>query len=1544
VTRRRRLVTVAVALLATFVVAATAGWLALPSLARRAVIWQVEAQTGRRLTMDAFDLDVRGGHLRIAGLRLADREPGPPLAEFERLDVRFRPAALLRGHLHVEEIALAAPRVRIVRLARGVLNISDLLDRPRKPSSGVSPLTLDRLALTGGTVLFEDRTLNPPRTWRADGLMIDAGALSTVSPEPRGSLRLAVTVAGAPLSVEASSVRLAPPMQGRARVTLQNVDATLANLYLPADTAVALDRAVIGAAFDAAIDAQGGVGLDGQARIDNLVVRRRGVDTSLVTVPALTFALASGRSPEGRLLARVEVNGRATVFDPRPGQSTRFEIDKFRLVADGLDATGRAPARLTASAALPGGGVLDVQGSARPTPVAAEMRARISRVDLAFWAPYFSLPVEFTGMAETDLTVETTAAGPRVRGRALVKNVTVADDDRRLAAADLVELSGIDAQWPKAKIERLRLSRPRARIGRDREGRLTISELVESMKRPTAAPPAAASVVAPRAKPSALPPDFAIELGEVAVEDGRVRLEDGMVEPAAVFRLAPIRMSARDLTWPSRRPATLQLTAGTPEGGTIETQGTLASLDPVRFELRTRLVGISITPYRPYAPLVARIEGRIDGEISTTGTMGGGKTELNAKGSVGLGDLAFVDGDRSILTVGRLDLVGLDYTYPATASLERVHMRKSWVLIERRADGSLPITGILTAARRSTPGAEPAAPAPAPPPAPAPAPTAPPAAGSGPAVQITVREALFEDGGATVVDAAVSPTTRVEVAGVRLHARDFAWPARAPVPVRFEAPTPGSGRITAQGALDLAARSLELQVTPSGVDLGPAQPYLPVRGRVTGKASGDLAVKATLEPFALTARGTAAITDMALADTGEPLMTAARLESTGIEFAYPAAVTIDLVSLQKPWARIERAADGSFPLRALLEPPARPAGAPARVESRASTGPAPPPAPELDLRVRRAAVEDGAFALVDSTVRPTARAEIRDARLVVRNFTWPAREPSEIRLRASTGTGGSVDARGQIRLDTQAIDLQLAIKQLDLAVAQTFLPSRGTLAGKLDSDLRVKGTLSPLSVAASGRMAVDDTIFGDGQRMLAYIKRVDMAGLDADWPRRVTIQRVAIDKPWALVERESDGRLPLLDLLTPGGPAPPASPTTSPAPAPGAPSRGPAPPPADGAPPAITLGDLTVDEGFIRFVDRTTTPAFTEEASRIMMTGRGLGTGKSGQGRLTLNGRLTGGAPFELKGAIGALGGPVNVDLEGKLSDFPLPRVNPYANKLIGWIARRGAFGTTVHYRVTDNVLTATNEVVLGQPDFAPSRSGDEVRDRVGVPFGLLVGLLKNAKGEVRLSVPVTGNLASRQFDLTDAFWEAVRKAAISVMALPVSWVGKIFYTEDERVETIQIWPVYFEPGTTRFAQGFDRHAERLGGFLRDAPGVNLAMKSVLTVDDIAALKRDVVRQRVEAAARETPGGAEAAAARLFAERNPGRPVPSGLDAIVAELVRDEPNPDAAARTLSARRMETTRAQLQAAVKVAPERLRVTEGLVPVEGSGQGRVEFEIAP
>ncbi len=1558
---RRRLVTVAVALLATFVVAATSVWLALPSLARRAVVWQVEAQTGRKLTMRELDLDLRGGHLRITGLRLDDREPGPPLAELDRLEVRFRPGALIRGHLWIDDLALDNPRVRIVRTARGVLNISDLL-RPPKPREGTTAVTLDRFALTGGAIIFEDRTLTPPRTWRADALSIEAALLSTVNPEPRGHGRLTTTVAGAPLSVEMSEVRLAP-MHGRVRVSLRDMDATLANLYLPPDTAVVLERALVSAGLTAIADAQDGLQLDGQARLDGLVMRRRGVDASLVTVPSLTFALTTVNGADGRPRGRVEVTGRATVHDPRPGQSNRFELERLRLVLDGLDASGRAPAQVALTATLPGGGGLDVQGTARSTPIGSALRARISRVDLAFWAPYLDLPLQFNGMIETDLTVDVDVAAPagagpvttRVRGRATLNGATVygpraidpasaesgrgqsegqtREGRRRLLAADRMELIGLDAQWPKVRVERLRLARPRVTIERDRAGRLPIVDVIQSL-RPPAVPPSSA---APAAKPAtATTGALALEIGEIAVEQGRVRLDDASVTPLARLRVEPIILTANDFTWPGRQAARVKFSAATPEAGTVDAEGTVA-LDPVRFDLRARMRDVTLAPYRAYVPLTARLGGRLEADLTLKGQLGE-PLQLNARGTAALGDLSFADGDRPVLTVGRIETVGLDYTWPATAAIERVHMKKSWVYIERRPDGTLPITTLLAPAR------------------PAPSPVAPPAAPAPPPpgkTNVTVREAIFEDGSATILDAAVSPPARLEVTGTRLTARDFHWPTRAPIPVQLEMSTPGAGTLSAKGQLDLTARTLEAQVTPSGVDLSPVRPYLPLRGRISGKASGDLRVKATLEPLSITARGAATLADLALADGDRPVATAARLETTGIDYTWPATVVIEAAHLQKPWAQIERAADGSFPITALLTP-APPTAAARREPAAGGSAPAGQAAPKVpetkvpetkvDVRVRRAAVEDGVIAIVDGAVSPPGRIQLQGASLQIQNIAWPAREASQVRLRTQTATGGQLDVQGQLRVDTQAVDMQIAAKQLDLATMQAFLPSRGTIEGKMDADLRVRGTLAPLAVAATGRLAFDDPTFGDGHRMLAYIKRVDVAGLDADWPRRVTVERVAIDKPWTLLERETDGTVPLLGLLMAGPSTPNAAPpvlkTAGPSPA----ERSATTPGAAPAP-VIRMGALVVEEGFVRFVDRTTTPAFVEEASRITLTGRGLGTAPDSRGQVAMAGRLTGGAPFEIKGTLGALGGPLNFELDGKLTDFPLTRVNPYSSKLIGWVARRGAFGATVHYRVIDNRIEATNDLLIGQPEYAPSRGGDEVRDRVGVPFGLLVSLLKNVRGEIRLAVPVSGDLASRQFDLSDAFWAAVRETAISVMALPVSWVGKIFYTEDARIETVQIWPVYFEAGGTTFARGFDEHADRLAGFLRDAPGVTLAMKPVLTVDDIEALKREAVRQRIDAAAREPGQTAAAVAARLFAERFPGRAPPPGLDALVTELAKADPNPDAAARSLAARRMETTRARLGAAKGARnAERLRVTEGVVPVEASGQGRVEFEIVP
>jgi len=281
----------------------------------------------------------------------------------------------------------------------------------------------------------------------------------------------------------------------------------------------------------------------------------------------------------------------------------------------------------------------------------------------------------------------------------------------------------------------------------------------------------------------------------------------------------------------------------------------------------------------------------------------------------------------------------------------------------------------------------------------------------------------------------------------------------------------------------------------------------------------------------------------------------------------------------------------------------------------------------------------------------------------------------------------------------------------------------------------------------------------------------------------------------------------------------------------------------------LEVGTLVVEEGFVRFTDRTTTPRFVEEASRLAFTANKVGTAPTTRSEIMLSARLTGGAQVELQGTIGAIGGPLYADLRGKLSGLALNRTNPYLNKLLGWVAHQGSIGFTTQFQIRDDKLVAENEIVVGQPLFVPSRRGDEVRKRVGVPLDLLVSLLENTRKEVRLAVPVTGVLSSRQFDFGDAMWDAIRKAAINVLALPVSWVGKMLYTKEARIDTISIWPVNFEPGTTTMRRGFDKHAERLATFLRETPRIAFEMKPVMTVEDVDALKREALKKHIDALA-----------------------------------------------------------------------------------------------
>jgi hypothetical protein len=254
--------------------------------------------------------------------------------------------------------------------------------------------------------------------------------------------------------------------------------------------------------------------------------------------------------------------------------------------------------------------------------------------------------------------------------------------------------------------------------------------------------------------------------------------------------------------------------------------------------------------------------------------------------------------------------------------------------------------------------------------------------------------------------------------------------------------------------------------------------------------------------------------------------------------------------------------------------------------------------------------------------------------------------------------------------------------------------------------------------------------------------------------------------------------------------------------------------------------------------------------------------------------------------------------------------------------------------------LEATNVITIHGLELEPGGRGNTVQQRVGLPLGLLVSLLKNRQGDIELTIPVHGRLSAPDFDYGDAMWTAVRNLAIKLVALPFSWIGQMLYTEDARIDSIQVYPIPFQTATATPTTAGGEMLQRLGTFLKETPAIRLRVRPVATVADVTALRRQALDARLAVP------GADAAARRhaalaLYAELFPRRQPPASDEALLEELTRETPPLPRALRTLTTGRVATIRDALTRA-GIGADRLEPAEARTAVEREGEGRVEFEI--
>jgi len=1052
---------------AALVVVIAVALAALPEIVRRVAISKLAAATGRSVAIEKVELNLFTGRLMVKAFRLGDRGRPEAFAQFDQLTVRFRLLPLVSGLLRLDEVALAAPALRVVRTGPTEFNFSDLMaapaakEAPEPPKKKGLPLdaAVGKFTLAGGTIRFEDTVVSPPRTWNADGLAVEVADLSTRSGAPGGAATVSLTLAGTPISLKATDLRLAPA-NARATLTIQGFDLALLLPYAPPDAPATLQSGRFSASL--ALGQAGDTSrADGEVRLENLAVVRRGQASPSLTMPALVVALKDIAATGGAVTAgRIEVTGDPTVFDTSLSPAPRYDIKALKAVVEEATWPPKGPARVAVTAEVPRGGSLDARGTVGLSPLAANLQIALKGIDLTLGLPYVP--------ADSPATLKS--------GR---------------LAANLVIAHAADA-------------------------------------------------------------------GSRA--DGTIRLEN----------LAALRrgQDAPSLSVPA-------------------------------------------------------------------------------------------------LTVGLKDIV----------------------------------------------------------------------------------------------------------------------------------------------------------VTPA------------------------LEVRA---------------------------------------------------------GRIEVAGDPT---------------------------------------------------VFDTNLSPPAAYDLKALKVVLERATWPPKGPVQVAVSTQLPRGGSLDARGTATLSPVGADLKVAAKDLDVGLAQPYLPIAALVGGKAEADLAVVAALAQeLTATVKGRAAVARLSLGPQDAPVLGAESIEASGVDVAWPTRVAVDRVVIRKPSATLERDPQNRFPILLLLAGGSKRTAAAPTAG-ASAGGAPagSQAPAPPapPSAGRPGpalAIEVGEIVIEDGSARLVDRTLSPPYSEELSRLSVNLKGLSNAPGKLAQLVAQAVVGATGALDVRGQVAPLGEKPFVDLDMDLRNFAIPRANAEANRLLSWIARDGQLSTKLKIKLDGDKLDANTDVVVGRLEMEPGGGEDEAKRRIGLPLGMIIGLMKDARGEIRLNVPVSGTLSSPEFSLKEAIWSAVKNIIANIVLAPFRAIGRLF-SKDDKIESLSIDPVQFAAGSGELAPAAAEHLKKVAEFLQKSPAIKLGLAPVVSEGDVLALKTQEVTARLQRIQREQRlPSLEAAGGRLFAERFPGKPPPKTLEEMVGALRDAEPTAAEAGRVLAGRRIEVTREALVKAGQIEASRLQAGTAPAAPPAAGEGRVEFAILP
>ncbi len=221
-------------------------------------------------------------------------------------------------------------------------------------------------------------------------------------------------------------------------------------------------------------------------------------------------------------------------------------------------------------------------------------------------------------------------------------------------------------------------------------------------------------------------------------------------------------------------------------------------------------------------------------------------------------------------------------------------------------------------------------------------------------------------------------------------------------------------------------------------------------------------------------------------------------------------------------------------------------------------------------------------------------------------------------------------------------------------------------------------------------------------------------------------------------------------------------------------------------------------------------------------------------------------ARISLDGTMQPLAEKLSLDWVGKVQALELPPLSPFAIQNTGYRFVSGELQADVPVKINQNQLDGNIDLILFNPKVErvkaePTPEENQGKIKISVPLDSALKLMRDKQNNVRLNIPISGNINDPEFSIADAVNKVLVKtlqtSALSYLKFALGPYG-IGLAVAEQVITgnarIRLNPIAFEPGSDQLDAAAIDYIQRVSTIMREYPEIQVSVCGVATESDRA--------------------------------------------------------------------------------------------------------------